>query len=121
MLYRGMDRAQLGAAYNGLAAVPSAPNLLADGLRAALAFVSGITGISASLTASGRVKGSIYSLQATPQRRPSRTFTAVLANDRQRTVQRLGPGCGVARSQTWRSSHTPLPPTPRRTAEQSTF
>jgi arylformamidase len=30
MLYRGMDRAQLDAAYNNLAAVPSAPNLFAD-------------------------------------------------------------------------------------------
>src|SRR6201982_3497489 len=30
MLYRGMDRARLDAAYNNLAAVPSAPNLFAD-------------------------------------------------------------------------------------------
>jgi acetyl esterase/lipase len=30
MLYRGMDRAQLDAAYNNLAAVPSSSNLLAD-------------------------------------------------------------------------------------------
>ena len=30
MLYRGMDRAQLDAAYNNLAAVPSSPKLLAD-------------------------------------------------------------------------------------------
>jgi hypothetical protein len=28
MLYRGMDRAQLYAAYNNLAAVPSSPKLL---------------------------------------------------------------------------------------------
>jgi arylformamidase len=30
MRYRGMDRAQLDAAYDNLAAVPSAPKLLAD-------------------------------------------------------------------------------------------
>ena len=30
MLYRGMDRAQLDAAYNNLAAVPSFPKLFAD-------------------------------------------------------------------------------------------
>ena len=30
MLYRGMDRAQLDAAYNNLAAVPSSPKLFAD-------------------------------------------------------------------------------------------
>ena len=30
MLYRGMDRAQLDAAYNNLAAVPSSQKLLAD-------------------------------------------------------------------------------------------
>jgi hypothetical protein len=30
MLYRGMDRSQLDASYNNLAAVPSAPNLFAD-------------------------------------------------------------------------------------------
>src|ERR1700751_215074 len=30
MLYRGMDRARLDAAYNNLAAVPSAPSLFAD-------------------------------------------------------------------------------------------
>jgi acetyl esterase/lipase len=30
MLYRGMDRAQLDAAYNNIAAVPLAPNLFAD-------------------------------------------------------------------------------------------
>ena len=78
MLYRGMDRAQLDAAYNNLAAVTASAKLLADWPRAARAFVSGIGDISASPMANSRVKGSTCSSPATPRRRPWLTSTAAI-------------------------------------------
>ena len=78
MLYRGMDRAQLDAAYNNLAAVPSSPKLLADWAARSAHFRERHHGHLGLAYGNGRVRGSTCSLPATPRRRPWLISTAAI-------------------------------------------
>ena len=81
MLYRGMDRAQLDAAYNNIAAVPLAPNLFADWAARSARFRDQHHGHSrpSPMVMNGfRVKGLTCSLPTTPRRRPWLISTAAI-------------------------------------------
>ena len=78
MLYRGMDRAQLDAAYDNLAAVTASAKLLADWAARSARFRERHRGHLGLAMANSRVKGSTCSLLVTPRRRPSLTSTAAI-------------------------------------------
>jgi hypothetical protein len=78
MLYRGMDRTQLDAAYNNTAAVPERGSIVAD-WAARSATVRREHAAHLDLTyGDSRTSGSIYSSQPIPRRRPSRSSMAAI-------------------------------------------
>jgi hypothetical protein len=76
MLYRGMDRTQLDAAYNNTALSPSATRLSPTGRHGAQRRGANMPVISTLPTATARESGSICSSPPIPRRRPSRSFMA---------------------------------------------
>ena len=78
MLYRGGSRPARRRLQQPRRGAISPQTSLPTGPRAARVFVSGVTSISASPIANGRVKRSTYSLPTTPRRRPWLTSTAAI-------------------------------------------
>jgi len=77
MLYRGMDRAQLDAAYNNSAAVPERDAIVAGwATRSARVRGANTLDISTSLTARLRASGSICFSPTIRKRRRLRLFMA---------------------------------------------
>ena len=78
MLYRGMDRAQLDAAYNNLAAVTASAKLLADWAARSARFRERHRGHLGLAYGEQPRECSSCSSPATPRRRPWLTSTAAI-------------------------------------------